>query len=167
MFKLKNKTKRILSIVLIVGVLLGAVAGIIALTGRDKADEGFDIVKADFERGGLDASGKYTETKASLYTKEAFECGEGIRVKLDFDSDVSYKVYFYDESDSFVEATDEYTKTETVEAPEGATHARLVVNPVWDADVDEDDQVIRFWQTNKYAKQLTVMVKPIAETEAE
>lgn len=167
MFKFKKKGKRILTIVLVLGLLVGAVAGVAALTGRNKADEGFEIVNTDFERGGLDASGKYTETKASIYTKDAFECGEGVRVKMDFDSDVSYKVYFYDESDNFVEASGEFTKTETVSAPEGATHARLVVNPVWDADVDENDQVIRFWQTNKYAKQLTVMVKPIAETESE
>ncbi|MBE6536890.1 MAG: hypothetical protein E7673_02945 [Ruminococcaceae bacterium] len=166
MFKLKRKTKRILAIVLIVGVLVGAVAGIVALTGRDKADKGFDLVNVDFDRGGLNAKGNHVDTKASIYTKEAFECGESIRVKIDFDSDVIYEIYFYDESDDFVQSTGEFSKTETVDAPDGATHARLVVTPDWDTDVDDDDQVIRFWQKNKYAKQITVMIAPAEEAEA-
>ena len=167
MFKLKRKTKRILAIVLIVGVLVGAVAGIVALTGRDKADKGFDLVNVDFDRGGLDSSGEYTETKASLYTKEAFECGSAVRVKIEFDSDVSCQVYFYDEENTYLESSNEFTKTETVSAPEGAAYARLVLTPVWDTDVDDDDQVIRFWQKNKYAKQITVMIAPAEEAEAE
>ena len=162
---MKRKRKRLVSILLIVGVLLGAVAGIVALTGRDKADEGFELVDVSFERGGLDASGKYVEGKSSIYTKKSFECGTDVRIKLDFDSNVTYKVFFYGENDTFVSASAEYTKTEDIEVPENATCARLLVTPVWESDIEEDDQIIRAWNVNKYAKQLTVMVVPVVEAE--
>ena len=167
MFKLKNKTKKILSIVLIVGVLLGAVAGIIALTGRDEADEGYELVKTDFDRGGLAASGKYSDTKASIYTATAFEVNDTVRVKLDFNSTVTYKVFFYDDDNTFVSASEEYAKTADVEVPEGATCARLVVTPIWDSDVKEANRVVRFWQVGKYKKQLSIMTVPATEAAAE
>ena len=162
---MKRKRKRLVSILLIVGVLLGAVAGIVALTGRDKADEGFELVDVSFERGGLDASGKYVEGKSSIYTKESFECGTDVRIKLDFDSNVKYKVFFYGSDDTFIEASEELDKTTTVTTPENAVCARLVVTPIWESDVEDDDQIIRVWNINKYAKQLTVMIAPIVEAE--
>ena len=71
---MKKKTKTILSIVLIVAAVL-LVAAVFTI-GRNRADEGYDLVKVEFERGALDTVGKYTETKGSIYTKEAFECLE-------------------------------------------------------------------------------------------
>ena len=159
----KLKRSKVLSVVLIVGLLVAAVGGVAALVNRDKADDGYDLAKASFERGSLNDSGIYTETKASIYTKEALEYGNGVKIKLDFDSDVSYQIFFYDEDDSFVETTQEYEKTATVTAPEGAVYARIVVTPEWDADVDKDDQIVRLWNVRKYAKQLTVMVAPVEE----
>ena len=160
---MKKKTKRILSIVLIVAAVL-LVAAVFTI-GRNRADEGYDLVKVEFERGALDTVGKYTETKGSIYTKEAFECGSEVRIKLDFDSNVTYQLFFYDENEDFVESSDELMKTTTVSAPDGAVYCRLVVTPEWDADVDEDDQIVRLWNVNKYAKQLTVMVAPVEEAE--
>ena len=161
------RTKRIIIFALIGALLIGAIAGIVALTGREKADKGFNLVEVDFERGGLTSEGIYTDTKASIYTKNAFECGEGLRIKLEFDSDVNYQAYFYDDNDDFVEASGEFTKTETITAPEGATYVRLLVTPIYDADVAEDDQKVGVFEVSKYAKQLTVMVKPAEKTETE
>ena len=158
---MKRKTKRILPIILIVAAVL-LVAAVFTI-GRNRADDGYDLVRGEFDRGALDTVGEYTETKESIYTKEAFECGSEVRVKLDFDSSVTYQIFFYDENDSFVETTQEYEKTATVSAPEGAFYARIVVTPEWDADVDQDDQIVRLWNVHKYAKQLTVMVAPVEE----
>ena len=160
---MKRKTKRILPIILIVAAVL-LVAAVFTI-GRNRADDGYDLVRVEFDRGALDTVGEYTETKESIYTKEAFECGSEVRVKLDFDSNVTYQIFFYDEDDSFVETTQEYEKTATVSAPEGAVYARIVVTPEWDADVDKDDQIVRLWNVRKYAKQLTVMVAPVEEAE--
>ena len=160
---MKKKTKRILSIVLIVAAVL-LVAAVFTI-GRNRADEGYDLVKVEFERGALDTVGEHTETKGSIYTKEAFECGSEVRVKLDFDSNVTYKFFFYDEDEGFIESSNEFEKTTTVSVPDGAVYCRLVVTPEWDDDVDKDDQIVRAWQVNKYAKQLTVMVAPVEEAE--
>ena len=160
---MKRKTKRILPIILIVAAVL-LVAAVFTI-GRNRADDGYDLVRVEFDRGALDTVGEHTKTKESIYTKEAFECGSEVRVKLDFDSSVTYQIFFYDENDSFVETTQEYEKTATVSAPEGAVYARIVVTPEWDADVDKDDQIVRLWNVRKYAKQLTVMVAPVEEAE--
>ena len=160
--KLKKST--VMSVVLIVGLLVSAVGGIAALVGRDKADEGYDLAKASFERGSLNDSGVYTETKGSIYTKEALEYGNGVKIKLDFDSDVSYQIFFYDENDDFVEKTGVLTKTAVSTCDEAASF-RIVVTPLWSSDVEKDDQIVRAWQVNKYAKQLTVMVAPVEEAE--
>lgn len=157
--KFKKKGKKILSTILILASILLIVGVITTLTRRNKADDGFDLVKLNFERGTLDATGEYSETKGSIYTKDVFVCGTSVRVKIDFDSDVTYRIFFYDEDDEFIEASDEYDKTETVLAPEGAEYARILVIPEWD-DIDVDKQIIRSWKVRKYAKQLTVMVTP-------
>lgn len=160
----KLKRSKILSVVLIVGVLASVVGGIVALTGRDKAEEGYDLAKASFERGSLNDVGIYTETKASIYTKEALDYGSGVKIKLDFDSDVSYQIFFYDQNDDFVEKTEVLTKTAVSTCDEAASF-RIVVTPLWSSDVEKDDQIVRAWQVNKYAKQLTVMVAPVEEAE--
>ena len=157
----KRKTKRIIGLFLIIATCIVAIAALGA--GRNKADKGFDLVNLDFERGSLDATGKYSEVKSSIYTKEAFECGSELRIKLDFDSNVTYRIFFYDEDDQFISSTDEYDETVTATVPEGAFYARLVVTPEWDADVDKDDQIVRTWNVRKYAKQVTVMVVPVKD----
>lgn len=166
---MKKKSIKILLLVLGIIGALALVTGIVALTGRgDKADDGFELVKAEFERGGLTDDGIYVETKSSIYTKNSFEVGEGIKVKLEFDSKVKYQVYFYTENDKFVEASEEYTTSQSVlPASETGTHARIVVTPIWDADVKADDQVIGYFEVNKYAKNLTITYAPSVEAEAE
>ena len=162
---MKKRTKKILLIAVSALLLVSMIGLIVGLAGRNKADEGFEIVKPDYERGGLDSNGKYIETKASVYTKEAFDCGTEVRVKLDFDSDVTFKVFFYGEDDDFIESTNEYEKTATVTSPEGAVCARIVVTPEWDNDVKTEDQIVRVWNVGKYAKQLTVMIAPFEDAE--
>lgn len=161
MLKLTGKTKLIVTIVAAVLALSLIIGLIVALTGRKKADEGFEFASVSFERGGLDESGKYVETKASILTEKAFDCGEAVKVEIDFKSNVTYEVFFYDENGTFV-SSEERSVTALVETPDGATLARIVVTPEWEDDAKE---VIRLWKVNNYAKQLTVMVKPITEAE--
>ena len=162
---MKKKIKKILLIAVSAILLLGVTAMIVGLTGRAKADEGYELVDLAFERGSLDENGKYVESKAFIYTKTAFDCDGEIKIKLDFESNVNYQVYFYDVEDHFVESTEEFDGSETVAVPENATCARLVVSPIWDADVDEDDKTINVWQVNGLAGQLTVMVAQAVEAE--
>ena len=99
------KLKKNWIIYLIVGLLLlgvvgGGIVGILKLTDTGKLDTK-TISSTKFSVGGLDSNGKYMNTNTSIYTKEAFEC-QGLEVSLDFDNEIEYQIYFYDQNNDFV-----------------------------------------------------------------
>lgn len=124
-------------------------------------DDDYKKVSLSWEIGGLTSTGKYTETKKSIYTKESFSC-DGLKTILDFDSNIKYQVFFYDEKDVFISATEVLTESKEHEVPENAELARIVITPIWGSDVKKDDQVIKWHDNwfldNKYSKQLTIKV---------
>lgn len=162
-YKSKSKFKKILSIILVCASLIGTAALIIGITNRNKNEDGYKAEKLDYEIGALTDMGAYEESDKSLYTKEAFEVEGGVKVELDFDSKITYKVFFYDEKDKFVSASAELSETATTEVPEGATLARVMITPVWESDVDEDDQEIKWYNKSTYTKQLSVYVVELEE----
>ena len=157
--KLKYKTRRtltqILSIVLLCAVGFGAIMGISALS--KKLNEETTVIHPSFEVGGLGADGKYVDTDESIYTKDSFEC-LGLEVKLDFDSNVTYQAFYYDELDKFISATPVYEESLQLSVPENATYARLVVTPIWADDVEDEDRVCHWYDVFKYANQLEITV---------
>ena len=164
---MKKKTKNtIIKTVLVVAALLAVIACFGVFLNRDKAPEGFDLVKVSYEVGSLDSAGKYAESKSHLYTKEAIECQGGVRVDLEFDSSVTFQVFYYDEDDTFIESTETFEKTATTEAPADAVYARILVTPIWGDDVEEDDQTIYIFNKNKFTKQLVVSVAEVEESES-
>ena len=164
--KLKRKTKQILSIIMVCVIAFGAICGFSTLTG--KLDEDMKIITPTFEVGGLDnTTGKYVETDGSIYTKESFEC-QGLTIKLDFDSQVKYQVFYYDELDEYIgECTAEYDESVELVVPEGAKFARVKVTPVWGADVKEKERVVEWYETLKYSTQLQISVLKDQETVAD
>ena len=123
--KLNYKTKQIISIVLVCVIAFGAIMGLSALS--KKLDEDMKIITPTFEVGGLDnTTGKYVETEGSIYTKKSFEC-QGLTIKLDFDSQVKYQVFYYDELDEYIgECTAEYDESVELVVPENAKFARRI-----------------------------------------
>ena len=157
----KNQTKNILIIVVAALVLLATVGGVFAFVGHDSG------TTLNFTIGGLTDNGTYEESDGTLYTKEAVEIDEAFRVKLDFDSTIKYQLFFYDENDAFITATEVLTKTSTPEIPEDATSFRVEITPIWDADLKPDERVIGRFEVNQYAKQLKIVViEAEADTEA-
>ena len=142
--------KIVLVCLLVAGVLGGAVAGIIKLTDDDAFDKK-EISSLAFSVGGLDGTGAYMDTNASIYTKDAFEC-QGLNITLDFDNMIEYKVYFYDQNNDFVHTTGARTNAFVdTEVPFFAKFARIVVIPT-------EDDVVSILEVNKYAKQINVSV---------
>ncbi len=140
----------ILAVVLCAGVVGGSIVGIIKLTDSTKFDTK-EISKFSYSVGGLDGSGKYMSTNASIYTKDAFEC-QGLECALDFDNSVSYQIYFYDQNNDFVHTTGKLTGAFVKDSvPFFAKYARIVITP-------NDDDVVSKLEVVKYAKQLTVKV---------
>ena len=164
--KFNRKTKKILSIIMVCVITLGAICGISAIT--NKLDEDMKVITPSFSVGGLDnTTGKYVETDGSIYTKDSFEC-QGLTIKLDFDSNVKYQVFYYNELDEYIEeCTPEYDESVELVVPEGATYARIKVTPVWSADVKANDRVVEWYEVLKYSTQLEISVFKDQETVVE
>lgn len=159
--KMKRKTKDLITKIVSVALVVATVVGIGALIGHfvsNKADEdGRVVINPSYEIGGLTAYGKYEETKESIYTKEAFKC-DGLIIEPEFDSTITYQVFFYDGLGNFVDSSASLEGYYTEEIPTGSSYARIVITPKWDKDTKDDDKKINIFQVNKYAKQLTVKV---------
>lgn len=164
-FKQRVNWKTVL--ITVIAVALVAALGVTAVSlfnKKDKDEDGFYTVDLDFHVGGLNADGTYKETDGSLYTREAIEA-DTVKVALDFESNVKYALYFYDEFDEFVSGGVELGKGSETVVPEGATHFRLVITPIWGEDVDAEDQKITIFNKNSYIKQLTVSITDREATE--
>lgn len=156
-FKTRKTISQVLSIALVCVLGFGAIFGLSALSKKLKEDT--KIITPTFEVGGLDnVTGKYVETDGSIYTKESFEC-QGLTIKLDFDSQVKYQVFYYDELDEYIgECTAEYDESVELVVPEGAKLARVKVTPVWGSDVKANDRVVEWYEVLKYSTQLEISV---------
>lgn len=154
-YKSKKRTTNIISLVLCSLLVFGAVFGAVSLIMNYKDD--MKTIHLSFTRGALDNTGKYLKTNASIYTKDAFEC-KGLTVTLDFDSDITYQIFYYDEFGLFVSASEIYDKSVKANLPENATHARIMVIPVWDNNVFAEDRTISAFGVIKYSRQLKISV---------
>jgi hypothetical protein len=155
-FRIKRKTRKFLLGILGIGLIIGAVALIGNLVNKSN-DEELKEIHPTFEVGGLTEDGKYLENKESIYTKKSFEC-QGLNVKLDFDADVTYQIFFYDELDEFVSKTNVLSVGYNDAIPSGAKLARIVVTPTYSSDVEDEDKEIKWYEIRNYSKQLTISV---------
>lgn len=151
-YKTKKRWKGIVAAVLVIVVLIAACAGLAAISKNDTKK----IRASAFSRGDLDENGIYVESDQSIYTKEAFGC-IGLRVEPDFESKVTYDVYYYDYDERLIEVRKGFSGVYDEDYPL-AQYARIVIHPDIPADVSEKDFKINFWEESKYAKKLTITV---------
>jgi len=156
-FGRKGTWKKILAGALAVVLGVGAIAGVSALIGNKADDDGKIVINPKWSIGGLDNQGKYEESDATLYTKDAFEC-QGLTIKPNFDSNVKYQIFFYDELGEFVESSSLLESSYDSSIPVGATHARLELTPIWDEDVKEKDRVIKWYNKHQWTNNLEIKV---------
>lgn len=148
-FKSKSLWKKIGLGVLAGVVLIGAVFGVTALF-RKAEEETQKEISPSYAIGGLTEDGAYLETKESIYTKDAFEC-KGLNVKLAFDNNISYRIFFYDYGDNFVSSTSKLTTNYDEDVSIFVKSARIVITP-------NEDSKISWYEKSGYAKQLTISV---------
>ena len=149
-FKWKNFICGALAVLTIVGVLAGATAFI----NNDRTA----ISSLKFSRGGLDTTtGKYIETKQSLYTEKAIPA-EGLRIEPDFECTVTYDVFLYNDMDVLLEKSLGLTGVFENEFPV-ASRARIVIHPSAPEDLEDDEEwKISILEVTKYAEMLKVTV---------
>lgn len=147
--------RNLLIAVLILVTVGGIVGGVVALTrNTDKIDDALTYKSIGWTKygiGGLDSNGNYKSTDQSIYTKKAFEC-QGLNVTPEFDKDVSYEIFFYDQNNKFVHTTGRLTGAFVQDSvPFFAKYARIVITP-------NDDNKVTIFEKRGYAKQLNVTV---------
>ena len=144
-----RKAKSI-TLLLISGLMLFiCVSGCLKLLSKINFDKQKISILA-YEVGGLDNNGVYKETKESIYTKDLIEC-YGLEIKPNFDSQVRYQVYYYDQNEIFLESSevmksDNYNKVVPL-----AKYCRVVIYPLNDISISKIE-------ISKYAKQVKVYV---------
>lgn len=159
--KMNRKVKRILSIVLGLALLFGAVALVVNLV-KPKDNE-LKEIHPTFEVGGLDENGEYVDTKESIYTKKVIEYNE-LKVSIDFDANIQYQLFYYDEDDKFVSASEVFTKGHNEESEE-TKYVRVLITPVYADDVEDEEKEIKWHEVFGYANQLTISTKVNAPVE--
>lgn len=128
---------------------LGAVGfGIAKLVEFVKDD--LKTITPSFDVGNLGTDGKYVNDESTLYTKEAFEC-DGLQIKLDFDNEINYQIYFYDDLDNFIESTEVLSAAYSETVHDG--YARIVIMPT-----DDEDEKISLTERVTYPGQMTIKV---------
>ena len=138
-FRRKSLLRNIILGILVVVTVGAAVGGVVALTrNADKIEAELSYTSVGWTKyrvGGLDGQGNFDGTQEAIYTKDAFEC-QGLNVDLDFDAEVSYEIFFYNQDNIFVHKTGRLTGS-FVEAdvPFIAKYARIVVTPDDDSNV--------------------------------
>ena len=162
---MKKKTLKTIGLsVLGAAVLIGG-ASLIA----NNYDKDLKTIHPTFHVGGLDENGEYVDTDQSLYS-EPFEC-KGLEIKLDFDNDIKYNLYFYESDGDFVtnllDQEDDFSFSEAdlrVNEISKITHARILISPQWtnveipDDKTEEDVKVVKWTNISSFVKQLEIKV---------
>lgn len=155
-YKTKSKIKTVVLVIVILGILATAVAGVVALSKKETKT----ISSFSFSRGALDENGEYIASEQSIYTKEAIDCN-GLRIVPDFEAKMTYDVYFYTKDDVFMEA-EKGLKGVYDDEGEGPSEmyakARIVIHPEIPEDVKTEDFKIKAVDIFGYANGLVITV---------
>ena len=144
---LKNLAAGALAIMMVAG----AIAGIVALTGKDFST----VSDFSFTVGALNANGRFVEFNQSIVS-DYFEC-QGLTIEPTDSASGTFQVFYYNEDKEFVGDSAIYTSRDGVYKADYFAmfrYARVVITP--DAPIingAEDDAFrIRFYEVSKYAR---------------
>lgn len=155
MAKFKKRRKmgkfgRILAFVLCGALIIGALGSVVAFAQNDTKSAG-----AIFKVGGLDeTTGKYIENDQTIYTEKAIDA-YGLRIEPDFESTVTYDIFYYDGEDKLLKVVKGLTDVYD-EDFELAAKCRIVIHPEIPDDVKEKDFKVRFYEVAKYSSMLKI-----------
>ena len=100
----------------------------------------------------LNEDGEEVESDKSIVTRNAFTT-DGMTVDFDADAKVTYKLYFYDEDEKLLSATDDLAEDFSGTIPEKAVWAKAVITPT-----EDEDGKVSLTEVFGYASALTITV---------
>ena len=154
-FKKRRKMGKLGRTLLTIGCIALCIACLGAFVAFAKDDT--QPAGAIFKVGALDPeTGEYVENDKTIYTEKAIKCN-GLRIEPDFDSTVTYDVYFYDEHDTLLYKELGLKKVYVSEF-ELAEYARIVIHPEIPEDVKEKDFKVDIFDVVKYSDMLDITV---------
>ena len=155
MRRINFRNKKIWSIVgTVVGILV--LCATLGFTVSIFANEKTEVPVTAFHIGGIDAEGNYEERSDTLYTKDLIEC-QGLEIEPVYDSEASFKVFFYDYHKRFVEATEVLDEVYN-DAPATARYCRIMLMPDPADGVSSDEFEIGVLEVWGYANDIKVTV---------
>ena len=144
-----NKFKWVLSIV---SILLSLATLIGVIVGVNNMADTSTLSQTDYHIGTINETGKIIESKKSVYSD--MTTIEDMEITLAENSNITYKVVFYDEEEKFVSATETLeTDYDTTANPENAEYFRVVITP---NQVDGEDVTLNIFNMGKYTKMINV-----------
>ncbi len=145
----KSTIKSIITGLLVCALLGGAIFASVSVFGKEKTTKD---IPPTFSIGALDENGKYLKSDKSIYTKSGIGC-QGLKVAPEFNSTVSYEIFFYGEDGEFLSKTGARTNTFVAsEVPFFAETARVVITP------NDTKETINIFEISKFANQLEIRV---------
>ncbi|MBQ7332860.1 MAG: hypothetical protein IJW38_00755 [Clostridia bacterium] len=145
--------KSIISVVLVIGAVIGIGAGVSAIA-KDETKTLSSI--GTFTRGSLDEkTGKFVKGDTSIVTEELIECA-GLTVTPEFDSNVQYQIFWYNMDEIYFTCTELSDGVFSGNIPECAKYSRIVIVP--ELNTDDKDVKINFWEIPGIAKNLKIEV---------
>ncbi len=153
--KISNKTKQILTYVALAVLIVASVAFVGTLIFGGFEDSDYKTTNITWDVGGILNDGQYDrDEKGALYTKDLIRC-TGFELYADFNSDNEVMVYFYDDTDSFIESRKmDGLEYKCEDFPKNAVGIRIVLTPL-----DDEDGKIGLFEKGEYANQLTVKLR--------
>ena len=149
MGRISNKTKEIISVLLVAAIVIAAISGIVVYSARTHRT----VSSTVFSRGALDSNGKHINSDTALYTEELIQC-RGLIVEVDFEAKLEYEIFFYRADESFIGSTGPLTEDYELTGYDNAKYCRIVITP----ELKDGAKKIRFWEVLSYADQITVKV---------
>lgn len=139
-----------IAIVVVAILLISALGAAVA----PKNDDDFKKISVEWSIGGLTNEGRFDKDATDTLVSEAISVdGDTFKFIPDDNSNITYKVYCFDEDMLMVNSLDECEIRSTIEASdlgEDVAFIRIVLNP------DDENADIEFFEQLKYQNLLTV-----------
>lgn len=149
----KSKVKWTITVISFIMTLVMFGTFMIGIFNRP-TDSTESVGRFDWSLGTVDSSGRLLESRKNILMTD-MQKANGLKVTIDENATVTYKVVYYDENKAFVSITEAlYSELDASTIPETATYFRVIVTPL---QVDGEDVTISRLGIYNYAKQLTVI----------
>ena len=141
-----NKLKYFIITLLVVLLIVGGV-GVVSSISKNKDVK--EITASDFSVGGIDSLGQYVKSETSFISDKIG--AQGLTIVPEFDTTITYKVYFYDKSMKYVCCTEELDSIYVHTERDNVKYCRIQIFLNGDKATT--------WNKNKYVSQLDISVK--------